>query len=159
MCMLCTLETLTFSLFQCVMLPSSLVTRPPYVLHWTSSVMGYLTVFRVRTNQQIVVSGEIFASLIEIPKLKNSSIFLLAPSQRGESTFDLSHFVRMKTLTYSNCSFTAECRADQFRCAYGGCVLSSLRCDRVPDCLDLSDENGCGKFLAIGFSQIFYLFH
>ena len=33
-----------------------------------------------------------------------------------------------------------QCRRDQFRCRSGECIKSSFVCDRVPDCLDHSDE-------------------
>jgi hypothetical protein len=37
-----------------------------------------------------------------------------------------------------------QCSADKFQCASGHCIKESLKCDGEGDCLDLSDELGCG---------------
>ena len=38
------------------------------------------------------------------------------------------------------------CAAGEFRCANEQCVPDSARCDGKPDCLDRTDEDGCGTF-------------
>ena len=43
--------------------------------------------------------------------------------------------------------FFSGCRADQFTCADGNCVEGRMRCDGVPQCEDLSDEDGCGRWI------------
>ena len=35
------------------------------------------------------------------------------------------------------------CEADQFRCNDGLCIELGLRCNRVADCYDRTDEIGC----------------
>lgn len=43
----------------------------------------------------------------------------------------------------------SPCRADQSKCQSGECINQNSVCDRVKDCLDGSDELGCGKY--VGF--------
>lgn len=37
------------------------------------------------------------------------------------------------------------CGPDQFACVEGQCIPEEYRCDHVNDCVDNSDEKGCGK--------------
>ena len=47
----------------------------------------------------------------------------------------------LKVFFYFNFSGKpGQCKRDQFRCRSGECIKSSFVCDRVPDCLDHSDE-------------------
>ena len=39
-----------------------------------------------------------------------------------------------------------SCRLDEFKCANQRCIFSNWRCDGLNDCMDNSDEVGCGKF-------------
>ena len=39
------------------------------------------------------------------------------------------------------------CRTGAFRCSNGSCIPSSRRCDGTVDCIDDSDETGCGSKL------------
>ena len=40
------------------------------------------------------------------------------------------------------------CTASEFRCTSGQCIPMEKKCDRVPECGDLSDENNCtGMFI------------
>uniref|UniRef100_A0A914DZH1 EGF-like domain-containing protein n=1 Tax=Acrobeloides nanus TaxID=290746 RepID=A0A914DZH1_9BILA len=45
----------------------------------------------------------------------------------------------------SSFSEYGDCSSDQFKCADGHCVNSTLACDRNDDCGDASDEIGCAK--------------
>uniref|UniRef100_A0A914E474 EGF-like domain-containing protein n=1 Tax=Acrobeloides nanus TaxID=290746 RepID=A0A914E474_9BILA len=45
----------------------------------------------------------------------------------------------------SSFSEYGDCSSDQFKCANGHCVNSTLACDRNDDCGDASDEIGCAK--------------
>ncbi|XP_071959544.1 uncharacterized protein [Antedon mediterranea] len=40
-------------------------------------------------------------------------------------------------------TWPCSCSAESFRCPNGLCTLNSSRCDRVNDCFDWSDEEGC----------------
>ena len=43
-----------------------------------------------------------------------------------------------------------ECGSDQFSCRDNSyCIPNSWKCDKVGDCPDSSDEDGCGMFLVI----------
>ena len=43
-------------------------------------------------------------------------------------------------------SDTKACKADQFKCVTSGhCISADSRCDGVSECIDNSDEAGCGK--------------
>lgn len=42
-------------------------------------------------------------------------------------------------------SSTDNCTTDQFLCHDGGCVDRYLRCDKIKDCRDASDEFDCGE--------------
>ena len=43
--------------------------------------------------------------------------------------------------------FAVSCQSGAFRCNNGTCILSSRRCDGTVDCIDDSDETGCGSKL------------
>jgi hypothetical protein len=45
----------------------------------------------------------------------------------------------------SSFSEYGDCSSDQFKCANGKCVNSTMACDRNNDCGDASDEIGCAK--------------
>jgi hypothetical protein len=40
----------------------------------------------------------------------------------------------------------SACQPNQFRCSNGQCIDSRRKCDRARDCLDNSDEEGCGMY-------------
>lgn len=40
---------------------------------------------------------------------------------------------------------SAGCTRDQFQCNNGDCISGEQKCDRVIDCDDGTDEEGCGK--------------
>lgn len=47
---------------------------------------------------------------------------------------------------------TAEshrCRADEYRCVNGECISERQRCDGIPDCENLEDEQGCGELISM----------
>ena len=37
------------------------------------------------------------------------------------------------------------CSSSEYQCAYGGCVPRSVVCNGFSECIDGSDEIGCGK--------------
>lgn len=37
--------------------------------------------------------------------------------------------------------FQYRCPKRMFRCKYGGCIMASLLCNKVNDCVDRSDED------------------
>ena len=39
-----------------------------------------------------------------------------------------------------NLTESGDCKPDEFRCAYGGCIPKRYRCDGEADCIDGSDE-------------------
>lgn len=44
-------------------------------------------------------------------------------------------------------SITDEgCDDDEFQCDSGLCINESGRCDNIDDCVDASDEVGCGRY-------------
>ncbi|CAG0918395.1 unnamed protein product [Notodromas monacha] len=45
-----------------------------------------------------------------------------------------------------------QCDASEFKCTDGYCVAGHMRCDRLIDCLDFSDEDGCVFGLKLGLS-------
>lgn len=45
--------------------------------------------------------------------------------------------------------FTETCLPSQFRCPDHRCIDLSFVCDGDKDCVDGSDENGCGKWIAL----------
>ena len=47
--------------------------------------------------------------------------------------------------------FTVSCQSGAFRCSNGTCILSSRRCDGTVNCIDDSDETGCGSKLSKNF--------
>ena len=51
--------------------------------------------------------------------------------------------VYLDTIILTTC--IASCRNGAFRCSNGQCILSSHQCDGNQDCIDGSDETGCGK--------------
>lgn len=48
--------------------------------------------------------------------------------------------------TSYNCQFVYSCPPTAFRCSYGACIDGDLRCNRVDNCADGSDEDSslCG---------------
>ena len=42
-------------------------------------------------------------------------------------------------------SLCLECDAESFQCDDGLCLRASVRCNGEDNCLDASDEAGCGK--------------
>ena len=40
----------------------------------------------------------------------------------------------------------SACQPNEFRCSNGQCIDSRRKCDRSRDCLDNSDEEGCGMY-------------
>ena len=48
-----------------------------------------------------------------------------------------------------------SCDADQFKCGDDSCIDKYLRCDKIFDCLDASDESGCGKSIVDNIHQCF----
>lgn len=50
----------------------------------------------------------------------------------------------------------SDCRYDEYKCVDGAqCIPSSYHCDGETDCLDRSDEIGCGKSKSCGLTPIF----
>ena len=56
---------------------------------------------------------------------------------------------RYEVTEHDTCKFfTVSCQSGAFRCNNGTCILSSRRCDGTVDCIDDSDETGCGSKLS-----------
>ena len=51
----------------------------------------------------------------------------------------------------------ATCSTTEFRCKNDRCVSSDFVCDLEDDCGDLSDEQGCRKFLQLVFSRVIFV--
>ena len=43
---------------------------------------------------------------------------------------------------------TVSCQSTAFQCSNGTCIFFSRRCDGTVDCIDDSDETGCGSKLS-----------
>jgi len=56
----------------------------------------------------------------------------------------------LNALVLSSGSDLKPCNgSDQFKCGDGACIDRYLRCDKIFDCLDSSDESDCGEFLSL----------
>lgn len=51
--------------------------------------------------------------------------------------------------------FTATCQPSQFHCPDHRCIDLFYVCDGDKDCVDGSDENGCGKWIALFLFMLF----
>ena len=60
--------------------------------------------------------------------------------------------VEVKTAESSD----ANCTSEQFLCHDGGCVDRYLRCDKIKDCRDASDEFDCGEFSGSYFLVVYW---
>ena len=53
---------------------------------------------------------------------------------------------------YFHFVFTVGCLPGEFKCNSGyGCIAEEQVCDSLKQCIDGSDEDGCGKSLTLGF--------
>jgi hypothetical protein len=59
----------------------------------------------------------------------------------GKSIFIYNHIL----------SAPRACDANEFRCDDGMCVPTKFRCDDTFDCIDQSDERGCGRWTKMRF--------
>lgn len=59
------------------------------------------------------------------------------------------------SLTFSPRPPEPECSEDEFRCASGQCISLLSRCDIHVDCLDKSDEIGCGSYTLLIYIYYF----
>ena len=46
------------------------------------------------------------------------------------------------------------CESDQFQCDDGACISTRYHCDGIIDCVDSSDEVGCGTCSHISIFQV-----
>ena len=84
------------------------------------------------------------------PRYPQNTIKLLDPTRRpfGKRNWEVGSYICAQGTTVPLVLQLSNCDKDQFTCTDGTCVPLSKRCNKKPDCIDISDEKQC-KIVAL----------
>lgn len=61
------------------------------------------------------------------------------------------NYIKCSVIFKQNCPVILteiKCLKDEFQCGNGRCVSGDVVCDGFFDCIDMSDEEGCGNIMS-----------